>query len=103
MPLIIIREEQIKTSVGQPTTLHVIVRGDPTPEINWTKDGEPINYPIQEDGSLYMYTTSTDDQGCYTVTATNSQGESSQTIQLVVFNPQFVPCKSHNKWSIVYS
>ena len=93
MPLVIIREEQIKTSVGQPTTLHIIARGDPMPEINWTKDGEPINYPIQEDGSLYIYNTSMDDQGCYTVTATNSEGESSQPIQLLVLNPEFVPCK----------
>ena len=97
VPLIMIREEQIKTSVGQPTTLHIIVQGDPIPEINWSKDEEPINYPMQEDGSLYIYNTSSNDQGCYTVTATNSEGESSQAIQLVVLNPQFVPCKLYNK------
>ena len=93
-----IREEQIKTSVGQPTTLHIIVRGDPMPEINWTKDGEPINYPIQEDGSLYIHKTSNDDQGYYTVTGTNSEGESSQPIQLLVFNPEYIPCEIYGNY-----
>ena len=95
VPFIMIREEEIKTSAGQPTTFHITVKGDPTPEINWTKDGQPINYPIQQDGSLYIRSTSISDQGCYTVTATNCDGESSQTIQLVVLDPQLEPCKSH--------
>ena len=97
VPFIIIREEEIKTSVGQPTTLHIVVKANPMPEINWTKDGEPINYPIQQDGSLYIRNTSSDDQGCYKVTATNSDGgETSQTIHVVVLNPEFVPCKLHS-------
>lgn len=90
--------------MGQPTTLHIVVKADPMPEINWTKDGEPINYPIQQDGSLYIRNTSSDDQGCYTVTATNSDGgKSSQTIHVVVFNPKFVPCKLCSNIHAVYS
>jgi len=65
------------------------------PEISWTKDGEPINHLILQDNSLYIHATTHDDQGRYTVTASNSESKSSETIQLVTLNPQFVPCKYH--------
>ena len=86
-------EEKVKTSVGQPTTLHVTVRGNPMPEISWTKDGKCITHLLLEDSSLYICNTTDDDQGRYTVTATNSEGKSSKTIQLKVLNPQFAQCK----------
>ena len=93
--LISTSEEEVKTSVGQPTTLHVTVRGDSLPKISWTKDGEAINHPILSDGSLYITDTTDDDGGTYKVIATNSAGISaSRTIQLVVLNPQFRSCKS---------
>ena len=95
VPLITIQGDEIKTSVGQPTTLHVTVAGNPMPEVSWSKDGEPINHLILEDNSLYIRNTTQNDQGCYTVTATNSGGKSSKTVQLVVLYPQFVPCKLH--------
>ena len=80
--------------MGQPTTLHVTVGGNHIPEINWTKDGEPIDHLILSDGSLYISDTTHGDEGRYTVTATTSDGKSSKMIQLVVLNPQFVQCKS---------
>ena len=89
-------EEEVKTSIGQPTTLHVTIGGDHMPEISWTKDGEPIDHLILSDGSLYISDTIHDDKGRYTVTATDGKRIStSRTIQLVVvLNPQFMPCKS---------
>ena len=95
VPSITIQENKIKTSVGQPTTLHVTVAGNPMPEVSWSKDGEPINHLILEDNSLYIRNTTQNDQGCYTVTATNFEGKSSKTVLLVVLNPQFVSCKLH--------
>ena len=82
------------TSVGRPTTLQIKVIGHPMPEINWTKNGDPVDHLILADSSLYISPTTKDDQGRYTVTATNSEGKSSKSIQLVVINPQFIPSKS---------
>ena len=98
VPVISISEEEVKTSIGQPTTLHITVGGDPTPEINWTKNGDPIDHLVLQDSSLYIRPTTADDQGRYTVTATNSRGKSSKMIQLVVLNPQFVQCKFCGNW-----
>ena len=93
VPLISTSEDEVKTSVGQPTTLHVTVGGDPTPEINWTKNGDPVDHLVLQDSSLYISPTTEDDQGRYTVTATNSEAKSSKTIQLTVLNPRFTQCK----------
>ena len=94
MLFINVSEEEIKSSVGQPTTLHVAIEGNPMPEISWTKNGSPVNHLILDDSSLYINPTTEEDQGRYTVTATNSEGKSSKSIQLVVLNPQFIPSKS---------
>ena len=91
--MISVSEDVVKTSVGQPTTLHMTVRENPKPEICWKKDGEPINHVTLPDGSLYIYDTTDDDGGIYTVTATKSEDESSETIELLVLNPQFVQGK----------
>ena len=72
-------KEEVKTSLGQPTTMHVTVEGDPTPEINWTKNGDPVDHLVMQDSSLYISTTTDDDQGKYTVTATNGERKSSKT------------------------
>ena len=82
--------------------MHIIVTGDPTPEINWTKNGDPVDdHLVLEDGSLYINPTTDDDQGRYTVTATNNEGKSSKTIHLAVLNPQFVQCKLYDTYIII--
>ena len=85
----------MKTSVGQPTTLYIEARGNPPPEITWTKNGSPVNDPLLQNGSLYIHSTTPSDQGTYTVTATSNEGSTSETIKLVVLNPQYVPCELH--------
>ena len=72
------------------------------PEISWNKNGKCTTHLILEDSSLYICNTTDDDQGNYTVTATNSEGKSSKTIQLIVLNPQFVPCKLYGNRCAVY-
>ena len=94
VPVVTVSEEEVRTSLGQPTTLHTTVKGNPTPEINWTKnDGDPVDHLILQDGSLYINPTTEDDRGRYTVMATNSEGKSNKSIKLVVLNPQFLPSK----------
>ena len=64
----------MKTSVDQPTTLVVGLPDDCKAEITWKKDGEPINYPVLTDGSLYIPNTHTTDKGVYTVNINKKDG-----------------------------
>ena len=98
VPVITISEEEVKTSLGQPTTLQITVTGQPMPEINWMKNGNPIDHLILKDNSLYINPTTENDQSKYEVTATNSEGSSHRTIQLIVLHPhdQFKPRKLHD-------
>ena len=93
-PVVNIKEQEVKTSVGQPTTLYIEARDNPPPEISWTKNGLPVNNPLLQNGSLYIHSTTHSDQGTYTVTATSDEGSTGETIKLLVLNPQYVPCKS---------
>ena len=95
MPVVNIKEQEVKTSVGQPTTLYIEALGNPPPEITWTKNGSPVNDPLLQNGSLYIHSTTPSDQGTYTVTATSDEGSTNETIKLVILNPQYVPCKLH--------
>ena len=95
VPVVNIKEQEVKISVGQPTTLYIEARGNPPPEITWTKNGSPVNDPLLQNGSLYIHSTTPSDQGTYTVTATSDEVSTSETIKLVVLNPQYVPCELH--------
>ena len=85
----------MRTSVGEPTTLYIKALGNPPPEITWIKNGSPVNDPLLQNGSLYIHSTTPSDQGTYTVTATSDEGSTSETIKLVVLNPQYMPCELH--------
>ena len=99
VPVVNIKEQEVKTSVGQPTTLYIEAHGNPPPEISWTKNGLPVNDSLLlQNGSLYIHSTTHSDQGTYTVTATGDEGSTSEAIKLLVLNPQHVPCKSLVCW-----
>ena len=94
VPVVNIKEQEVKTSVGQPTTLYIEAHDNSPPEISWTKNGLPVNDSLLQNGSLYIHSTTHSDQGTYTVTATSDEGSTSEAIKLLVLNPQYVPCKS---------
>lgn len=80
--------KEVTTSVGQPTTLFVELPYSDQSEITWKKDGEPVSYQVLSDGSLYIANTELSDKGDYTVTITGTDDGTSETIQLIVINPQ---------------
>ena len=86
-PVITTPTAEVITSVNQPTTLFIETTGNPTPEVEWTKDGAPVNHPLMSDGSLYIMHTEPSDQGEYTVTATNSISSCQQMICVTVIQP----------------
>ena len=92
-PVINTSTVEVITSVNQPTTLFIETTGNPPAEIEWSKDGCPVNHPIMSDGSLYIMHTEPSDQGEYTVTATNPVGSSRQVITVTVIQPVTLHCK----------
>ena len=93
---------EVITSVNQPTTLFIETTGNPPAEIEWSKDGSPVNYPIMSDGSLYIMHTEPSDQGEYTVTATNHVGSSHQVINVTIIQPVALHRKSCLKPLYIY-
>ncbi|GAB1286208.1 Hemicentin-2 [Apodemus speciosus] len=74
--------------VGGSIQLHCVVRGDPAPDIRWTKDGLPL--PIShllfqlQNGSLTIFRTKMDDAGRYQCLATNEMGAVKKVVTLVL-------------------
>ncbi|XP_069669104.1 obscurin isoform X4 [Periplaneta americana] len=79
----------------------VLILANPKPQVVWTKDGEKVPNTehtkitgdvVKEIYKLYISNIGLGDDGTYTVTATNSQGESSQTAKFHVHTevPSFV-------------
>ena len=81
----------MKTSIDQPTTLVVGMSDDIKAEISWKKDGEPINHPILNDGSLYIPNTHLNDSGVYTLNIKKKDGVISESLQLTVNDPRLPP------------
>ncbi|KAJ8280056.1 hypothetical protein COCON_G00071220 [Conger conger] len=85
--------KHLKVFEGMPVTFTCKASGDPTPKIYWFKDGKQISkrsehYRIgrQADGTCSLYTASAsiDDDGNYTIMASNPQGRTSCTGRMMV-------------------
>ncbi|XP_060245885.1 hemicentin-2 [Meriones unguiculatus] len=74
--------------VGGSIQLHCVVRGDPAPDIHWTKDGLPLPisslYLQLRNGSLTILRTKMDDAGRYQCLATNEMGAVKKVVTLVL-------------------
>jgi hemicentin len=78
----------VSVSEGQTLTILVPIRGSPTPDVSWYRNGEPIitgeKFSIQPDGSLEITDVSSDDAGSYTVSITNDVGVDEETMDVTV-------------------
>uniref|UniRef100_A0AC34QGF1 Ig-like domain-containing protein n=1 Tax=Panagrolaimus sp. JU765 TaxID=591449 RepID=A0AC34QGF1_9BILA len=65
----------VKFSEGDTAILHCPVYGYPTPEVEWYKDGEALDYETghfeQRKEMLYIHDVGRDDEGLYRCKATN--------------------------------
>lgn len=87
---------EMRTSVGQPTTLMIALPDIHRPTITWKKDGQLVNHPVLSDGSLYIVDTTLNDQGLYRVTVTSEGSTESSTLHLTVIDPQMPTGKINN-------
>ena len=91
---------QIRSSVGQPTTLMIALPDIHRPTITWKKNGQQVDHPVLSDGSLYIVDTAFSDQGRYIVTVSSEGSTESATVHLVVINPQ-IPAGTVNITNVV--
>ncbi|XP_059030855.1 palladin isoform X3 [Mustela lutreola] len=92
-PFFEMKLKHYKIFEGMPVTFTCRVTGNPKPKIYWFKDGKQISpkndhYTIQRDldGTCSLHTTAStlDDDGNYTIMASNPQGRISCTGRLMV-------------------
>ncbi|XP_028259472.1 hemicentin-1 [Parambassis ranga] len=78
------------TIEGTPISLPCRASGVPTPDITWSKGGEPLNlggptFSLDSDGSLLITYPSGNETGDFICTATNAAGYTSRKVQLTVY------------------
>ena len=72
---------------GETITLFCNGKGSPEPSLQWHKDGAPLvtsGRVTVDDNQVHIVNLRRDDGGTYSCTFTNSVGEISQLIKLVV-------------------
>lgn len=72
----------LKALLGQAVTLPCVVQGEPTPEISWFHNGQPVG--VKNSAPLRIQRVSGVHQGTYQCVATNSAGQETLEIQLDV-------------------
>ncbi|XP_036069528.1 hemicentin-1 isoform X2 [Oryzias melastigma] len=78
----------LKALLGQAVTLPCVVQGEPTPEISWFHNGQPVG--VKNSAPLRIQRVSGVHQGTYQCVATNSAGQETLEIQLDVLEaPSF--------------
>ncbi|XP_035222665.1 hemicentin-1-like isoform X3 [Stegodyphus dumicola] len=100
-PPIILDSSGVKSvQVKEAVILDCLVKGDPSPNIIWIKNGQrlELNHRIQVmmNGSLFIYNSSDQDSGHYKCIASNDFGSAERTAELIVKSrPTFI-IEPHN-------
>ena len=79
---------EVRTSVGQPTTILLEVPNVTEENVIWLKDGQQSTHTVLKDGSLYISHTELSDQGEYTVMVTIGDDTSSKAYTVLVVDPE---------------
>ncbi|KAL2094419.1 hypothetical protein ACEWY4_009138 [Coilia grayii] len=83
----------VETQEGVTITLTCVANGNPTPTVDWLRDGKVLlgngKYKVI-DGSLTLATVSREDRGGYSCRAYSLQGEAIHTTRLLVQGPPFI-------------
>ena len=84
-------ETPFTVTEGEELNLAVDIKGNPTPQVEWFKDGERLvkgdNLDIRSRGdkfAVFIYVTKSSDSGLYQCVAKNDRGTSSRTYEVNV-------------------
>ncbi|KFM73053.1 Hemicentin-1, partial [Stegodyphus mimosarum] len=100
-PPVVLDSSGVKSvQVKETVILDCLVKGDPSPNIIWIKNGQKLelNHRIQimMNGSLFIYNSSDQDSGHYKCIASNDFGSAERTAELIVRSrPTFI-IQPHN-------
>ncbi|VDD91211.1 unnamed protein product [Enterobius vermicularis] len=90
---------ELKVVQGHSKTIRCEVTGAPTPEIEWLKDGQKLDYPMFQSSNnvhyIHIRNATLEDAGNYTCTATNLAGKDSTSSNLKL--KLTIPLKTTNK------
>ncbi|XP_063101693.1 striated muscle preferentially expressed protein kinase isoform X4 [Cavia porcellus] len=87
--------EDVEVLEGRAARLDCKISGTPPPSVSWTHFGHPVeesdNLRLRQDGglhSLHIAHVSSEDEGLYVVSATNTHGQAHCSAQLYVEEPR---------------
>ncbi|KAL2099950.1 hypothetical protein ACEWY4_004344 [Coilia grayii] len=82
----------VEALLRQPVSLRCVVRGNPTPQVTWTKNGVPLKQDNIEvrNGTVFFWSVSRESAGEYRCHASNSEGNVSHVTQLWVKGPPVI-------------
>ena len=79
---------EVRTSVGQPTTLLLEIPDVMEENVTWIKDGQRSTHTMLKDGSLYISYTELSDQGEYTAMVIKDNDTISKAYTVLVVEPE---------------
>lgn len=88
-PAIVTQPEDRVVLEGEPTSFTMSASGNPAPSYQWKKGGVPISGEV--DQTLSFAATTGSEEGTYTCTATNSEGEATTDGVTLTVNPPLTP------------
>ncbi|XP_066507367.1 roundabout homolog 4 [Hoplias malabaricus] len=86
-PVLLTEPQDVSVRVGESAQFHCEVQGDPTPQVEWSREQGPLpngRYLVNPDQSLQIHYVTLQDAGRYTCTAVNDVGVATASAQLVV-------------------
>ncbi|CAL8251670.1 unnamed protein product [Boreogadus saida] len=88
-PKILAGPSLLKALIGQTVTLPCVVQGEPSPEISWFHNGNPVR--VEDGGPLRIQHAALADQGTYRCVAKNNAGKDTLEVTLEVLKaPSFL-------------
>ncbi|NXC88416.1 HMCN2 protein, partial [Cercotrichas coryphoeus] len=87
-PVVTVTPAEVRVPAGQPVLLHCVVSGEPTPSVEWQRDGEPLpegpHARVLPNATLFLPSVTHRDAGSYSCLARSALGSAAARSSLDV-------------------